>query len=266
MVMATAGISQVHERGKGTDSSNVKGTGAKWHAKDMQAALSTQIVIQAADALGEMHTVGAIQTLTPTESRSLTRISEVGTDGVLEIVPTSAFTIELSVTRLVFDYRRLPAAFGRGFRHIHAQRIPFDIVVIDYNPYVESFNDFSETDDRNLVDSPLTPNPTAKTGKAGQFDVTAKDNTLTATINVSAAHTIKTRYVNCWLASYSYTYDQSNYLITENATIWAETVYDENSPLPLSGKGADLLELFFNQTAESNAMAAAFVGGRTQTA
>jgi len=265
--MADPAITQVHERGKGRNASNVQGDGSKWHAKDIQAALSTQIVVQAADAKGQMHTVGAIQTLAPTETRPLVRISEVGTDGVLEIVPNAAFTIELAVTRLVFDYRRLPAAFARGFRHIHAQRLPFDIVVLDYNPYVENFNSFSETGEttaNNSVPSPITPNFDASSGNQGAVDVNADDplTGLTATSQANEGAVIRTRYVNCWLTSYSYTYDQSNYLITENATIWAETVFDEASPLPLSGQGADLLELFFNQTAESNAMATAFIGGR----
>jgi len=107
------------------------------HDKRIQAALSTQIIIEAQDNNGQFRAIGAIQSLAPTESRTLTRIGEVGTDAVIEITPTSFTTITLEVTRMVFDYQRLPAAFQRGFRHIHSQRIPFDVQVTDYNPYQE---------------------------------------------------------------------------------------------------------------------------------
>jgi len=261
--MATPAISRIHERGKGKPSSNVGGEGNAWHSKDIQAALSTQIVVQAADATGALHTVGAIQTLTPTETRPLIRISEVGTDGVLEIVPNAAFTIELAVTRLVFDYRRLPASFGKSFRHIHAQRLPFDIVMLDYNPYIEHF-DSAGVDNPSTpkIDANHEPRYTVGTPDANYADNGAVVNAAADAMASNATQVIKTRYKNCWLTSYSYTYDQSNYLITENATVWAETVYDEDSPIALNGTNADLIEAFFNQTAESNAMATAFIGGR----
>lgn len=107
------------------------------HDKRLQVGLSTQIIIEAQDVNGQFHAIGAIQNLSPTESRTVTRIGEVGTDAVIEITPTAFTVVSLEVTRMVFDYQRLPAAFQRGFRHIHSQRIPFDIQVTDYNPYQE---------------------------------------------------------------------------------------------------------------------------------
>ena len=90
------------------------------------SGLSTQIIIKV-----ENTPVGALQNLSVTQTRNLQRISEIGTDGVIEIVPNSATTYELSATRIVFDQLRLPESFARGFRFIAAQRIPFDIDVID---------------------------------------------------------------------------------------------------------------------------------------
>jgi len=75
--------------------------------------------------------VGAIQSLNPTESRTLARVQELGTDGFIELVPNSPTTVTLQVTRIVFDNLRLPPAFRRGFAHIQAQRLPFDIDVFD---------------------------------------------------------------------------------------------------------------------------------------
>ncbi len=110
------------------------------HDKRLQVGLSTQIIVEAQDVEGSFRAIGAIQNLTPTETRPLQRIGEVGTDAVIQITPTSFTTITLEVTRIVFDYQRLPAAFQRGFRHIHSQRIPFDIQITDYNPYQEVAN------------------------------------------------------------------------------------------------------------------------------
>ena len=91
-----------------------------------RAALSTQIVVYV-----EGEPVGAIQSLDETQNRPVKSIQEVGTDGIIEIIPNGAATIQLTVKRVVFDGLSLPEAFSRGYRNIHAQRIPFDIVVID---------------------------------------------------------------------------------------------------------------------------------------
>jgi hypothetical protein len=97
------------------------------------ASLSTQILIQVEAVKGTFIPVGAIQSLTPTETRPLQRVPECGTDGYVEIVPWGNTDIQLTVQRLVFDQLRLPPAFARGFEHIHAQRLPFNIQIMDKN-------------------------------------------------------------------------------------------------------------------------------------
>ena len=96
-------------------------TGAK-----TRTGLSTQIVVYVGT-----EPVGAIQSFQETQARANKRISEVGTDGVIEIVPQSPAQVTLTVQRIVFDGLSLPESFSRGFKNIHAQRIPFDITVID---------------------------------------------------------------------------------------------------------------------------------------
>jgi len=91
-----------------------------------RTGLSTQIIVYVND-----EPVGAIQQFNETQARGNKKISEVGTDGIVEIVPNAPANISLSVTRIVFDGLSLPESFSRGFRNIHSQRIPFDIVVID---------------------------------------------------------------------------------------------------------------------------------------
>ena len=96
-------------------------TGAK-----TRTGLSTQIVIYVNN-----QPVGAIQSFSERQNRPIKRISEVGTDGVIEAVPQGPTTVDLTVNRLYFDGLSLPESMARGFRNIHSQRIPFDIVVID---------------------------------------------------------------------------------------------------------------------------------------
>ncbi len=91
-----------------------------------RAALSTQIII-----LVNNEPVGAVQKFNASTQRSVQRISEVGTDGTIEIVPNQPTSYTISVSRIVFDGLSLPESFARGFMNINSQRIPFDIVIID---------------------------------------------------------------------------------------------------------------------------------------
>ena len=188
--------------------------------KKIQAGLSTQIVIEAQGNDGIFYPVGAVQNFAVTETRTITPIVEVGTDGIIELVPTAAATYALTVNRMVFDYQRLPASFQRGFRHLQAARLPFDLVVRDYNPYRE----------------------------VGNFEG-------------GLANAIVTRWVNCWIASYGYTYDNSNFLITENATISCETVFDNvpSGTTDIAVGGDDLVERSNNDSPLSNTFAEAFL-------
>lgn len=102
----------------------------------ISTSLSTQIIIQVEMNDGSVEPVGAIQDLTEKQQRGLARIVEIGTDGVIEIVPNKATEFSLSLGRTVFDGLSLPEAFGRGFRNIQSQRFPFNIQIIDVNAAV----------------------------------------------------------------------------------------------------------------------------------
>ena len=106
--------------------SNYPYTGTTLDQGKTRTGLSTQIVIY---VNGEP--VGAVQSFGLTQQRSTKSITEVGTDGIIEIVPSSATTVTLSITRIVFDGLSITEAFSRSFVNLSAQRIPFDIVVID---------------------------------------------------------------------------------------------------------------------------------------
>jgi hypothetical protein len=92
----------------------------------ISTGLSTQIVIKV-----DNKPVGAIQEISAPQRRSLQRVSEVGLDGILEIVPNKPTEYTISVRRIVFDKKRITEAFGRGFINIKAQLVPFDIDIID---------------------------------------------------------------------------------------------------------------------------------------
>ena len=91
-----------------------------------RTGLSTQIIVFANN-----EPVGAIQSFGESQSKSTKKISEVGTDGIIEIVPQAPTNVTLNITRIAFDGLSITEAFSRGWRNITSQRIPFDIVVID---------------------------------------------------------------------------------------------------------------------------------------
>ncbi len=91
-----------------------------------QTAISTNIVISVGP-----NTVGAIQELNIDESRNIMMINEVGTDGHIDSVPNQSTNITGTCRRIRFNKMRVAEAFSRAYVHVHAQRFPFDIVVID---------------------------------------------------------------------------------------------------------------------------------------
>jgi hypothetical protein len=89
-------------------------------------AISTNILI-----LVNNKAVGAVQSISINEARTITAVKEVGTDGIIDSVPTSSTTISGSCTRIRFDKLRISEAFGRNFIHVASQVYPFDIVILD---------------------------------------------------------------------------------------------------------------------------------------
>lgn len=88
--------------------------------------LSTNIIIKVGGII-----VGAIQKLDITEARDVKMIDEVGTDGHIDSAPTKSTDISGNCERIRFDRQRIAEAFGRGYVHVHAQRLPFDIEIHD---------------------------------------------------------------------------------------------------------------------------------------
>jgi hypothetical protein len=89
-------------------------------------AVSTNIIIKVGN-----NPVGAVKSLSIRESRNVSMIDEIGTDGHIDSVPNKSVDISGSCSRTRFDNLRIAAAFSRGFIHVAAQRVPFDIDIID---------------------------------------------------------------------------------------------------------------------------------------
>lgn len=107
-------------RWTGTKVNDIEGNNAtKTH-------LSTNIIIKV-----DGKAVGAIKSLSVTESRNISRIAEIGTDGFIDSAPSRATEISVRCSRTRFARKRIAEAFGRGFIHASSQRIPFNIEIQD---------------------------------------------------------------------------------------------------------------------------------------
>lgn len=175
--------------------------------------LSTQILVQV-----DGQAVGAIQSLSSNQSRAIKRIVEVGTDGTIELVPEKATETSLSVTRIIFDKKRLTESFQRGFLNIHAQRVPFDIFVYDFTSAIADPSD------------PTSVNP-------NELDVSSSFDA-----GLTAEGVVTTIYENCWFTSLKTTFSADSYIISEDADIDVEFVHsfrDGNTQLSASRGNPD---------------------------
>lgn len=92
----------------------------------INTGLSTQIRVSVNNI-----PVGAIQSLTITQNRTIEISEEIGTEGNVDGFPKGSAKIDIIVNRIVFDGLTLPPAFSRCFTNIQAQRIPFNIEIMD---------------------------------------------------------------------------------------------------------------------------------------
>lgn len=145
-----------------------------------RTGVSTQIIIQV-----DGNPIGAVQSLSIKEDRGIQPIDEVGTDGHIDSVPNKSTDISGDCKRVRFDNLRMATAFSRGFVHAAAQRIPFDIVILDI---------FAADED-----------------DADGFN--ASENVITTVIK------------NVWIRSLSVSYSASDFVISEDMSWVAEHIY-----------------------------------------
>ena len=105
----------------GTQLQNSNGT------NKTSVGLSTHILIK--NENGDK--IGAIKSLSVTEQGTVTQITELGTDGVIDSCRTQSVKISGDCSRTRFSKARITEAFGREYVHLQSQAYPFDIWIID---------------------------------------------------------------------------------------------------------------------------------------
>jgi len=106
--------------------STLFGTPSYANINKTSTAISTNIIIMVHN-----QAVGAVQSLSVNEQRTIKMIDELGTDGHIDSVPNGSTKITGSCQRIRFDRLRIAEAFSRGFIHVASQVYPFDIVILD---------------------------------------------------------------------------------------------------------------------------------------
>lgn len=226
-------LNRVNTGNRGIGNASTGGVGL--HSKRIQAGLSTQIVIQVEEG-GQKFVMGAIQEMSVGEKRDLATIHEIGTDANIGIVPKGPVSYSISLSRVVFDFQRLPQALQREYRHIHSQRRPFDIIVTDYNAYIGS-------------DGSPVAGDTSNTGGGGSTTV-GDDGAVTPDSSA-----VETTYKNCWFSSLSFSYSAGDFMITEKADLTCEHVFDNIIVQTLAESG-DKLERNSNISPNASIMSA----------
>lgn len=103
--------------------------------RKLRATTSTQIVLKVRKrnekgTKAEMMAVGAIQSIGPNTTRSISPIREMGSDHIVELVPGIA-DFKMSINRIQIDRQKISEAFGIDYRDIHSQIFPFDIELLE---------------------------------------------------------------------------------------------------------------------------------------
>jgi hypothetical protein len=136
--------------------------------------------------------VGFIQSANPSESRNITKVQELGTEGIVQSVPGNTNGGQIAVTRLalykqnLYTALQLPLFTGlSAFKTLKDQRLPFEISMI--TKYYSPINPYG------AVDKSTDPG----------FQI----------------QEYREIYLDCWLSNYSKTITTSAITITESATV-----------------------------------------------
>jgi len=106
-------------------------TGTILENNDGSNKTSTSLSVHMLIKVNNTISVGAIQSLDCDERGTISMITEVGTDGVIDSVRNKSVEISGSCERIRFSRTRIAEAFGRSFIHVQSQAYPFDIWIYD---------------------------------------------------------------------------------------------------------------------------------------
>lgn len=157
--------------------------------------------------------VGFIQSCSPSESRNIVKVQELGTEGVVQAVPGNTNGGQLSLSRFALYNSNIFSALGLtpsgNFNNPSAKYSQYTASADA--PYNVKRNPF-----KTLKDQRVPFEIKIKINKPNDMDV-----------NNGSAYYEET-YVDCWLASYSKTIASSTITVTESATVQYSDVYVPN--------------------------------------
>lgn len=161
--------------------------------------------------------VGFIQNASPSEQRTITKINELGTEGVVQSVPSNTTGGSLSVGRIAIYNSSLFNALGLTNKGTFLT--PNESVSNRTGPSKDQYRVYSNVfktlkDQRVPLEIQVKTKMPKKTNKPNEKNTT----------NYNYSIMIDT-YVDCWLSSYSKTVNSGTITITETANIMYSEVY-----------------------------------------
>ena len=149
--------------------------------------------------------IGFVQSFTPSEQRQITKVQELGTEGVVQSVPGNTNGGQIAISRFAIFNGSLYNALGltpTGQFSQYASQIPGDAKVYSAST--------------NTLGNPF------KTLKEQRVPLELQVKTKMP--DVGKAYYIET-YIDCWLSSYSKAIASGTITVTESATIQYSDVY-----------------------------------------
>ena len=149
--------------------------------------------------------VGFVQSLTPSESRTITKVQELGSEGVVQSVPGNTNGGQIAITRFAVYNGNLWNALG----------------LTPTGKFTTRDNQIADSTSKRQ-DSGTYGNP-FKTLKDQRVPLEIKVKTVMPDSSANSYY-IET-YVDCWLSSYTKTIAANTITISEQATIQYSDVY-----------------------------------------
>ena len=152
--------------------------------------------------------VGFVQSFSPSESRPIIKVQELGTEGVVQSVPSNTQGGQLSIARFAVYNGNLFNAIGGTTT----------------GKFMDA--DLSYSNNHNRGEHGIFSNP-FKTLKDQRVPLEFKVKTIMPTGTSDVPQYYVETYLDCWLSSYSRTIAANTITITENATVQYSDVVSE---------------------------------------
>jgi hypothetical protein len=163
------------------------------------------------DVFSNGHRVGFIQSASPSESRNINKIMELGTEGIVQSVPSNTNGGSLSVNRIAIYNSSLFNALGmtKTGQFLNLSDNNSNRNVLSGDKYKTFSNVFKTLKDQRV---PL------------EIQIKTKMPALNSVEGAGNRFLVDT-YVDCWLSSYSKSIASGTITITETANISYSEVY-----------------------------------------